>query len=130
MATEYSVDSAVSRCGQTTDKMQALDIAMEYNFMLYFVHYVGHLDQLETMTNIGDVSKLSSLEMAKHSPGMDALQSMNQEIGNLSPEDYNEDGMYTRLCTQFSWGTRYTPPFVHSNDVLNCVASTLGKFGN
>lgn len=53
--------------------MQALDIAMEYNFMLYFVHYAGHLDQLETMTNIGDVSKLSWLEMAKHTPGMDTL---------------------------------------------------------
>ena len=66
----------------------------------------------------------------KYSPGMDTMGSMNQEIGNLSPEDYNEDGFYTRLCTQFSWGTRYTPPFTHSNDVLNCVAATLGKFGN
>ena len=73
MASEYTVDSAVNRCGQSTDKMQALDIAMEYNFMLYFVHYAGHLDQLETMTNIGDVSKLSWLEMAKHTPGMDTL---------------------------------------------------------
>ena len=82
------------------------------------------------MTNIGDVSRLSNLELSKHSPGMDTLGTMNQEIGDLSPEDYNEDGYYTRLCTQFSWGTKYTPPFVHSNDVLNCVASTLGKFGN
>ena len=130
MESEYGVDSAVSRCGTGTDKMQALDVAMEYNFMLYFVHYVGHLDQLETMTNLGDVSKLSMLELMKYSPGMDSMGSMNQEIGNLSPEDYNEDGFYTRLCTQFSWGTRYTPPFTHSNDVLNCVAATLGKFGN
>ena len=130
MASQYTVESAVGRLGQPTEKMQSLDIAMEYNFMLYFVHYTGHLDQIETMTNIGDVSRLSNLELSKHSPGMDTLGTMNQEIGDLSPEDYNEDGYYTRLCTQFSWGTKYTPPFVHSNDVLNCVASTLGKFGN
>ena len=77
MESEYGVDSAVSRCGHQTDKMQALDIAMEYNFMLYWVHYVGHLDQLETMTNLGDVSKLSTLELMKYSPGMDTLGSMN-----------------------------------------------------
>ena len=44
MESQYGVDSAVSRCGHTTEKMQALDIAMQYNFMLYFVHYTGHLD--------------------------------------------------------------------------------------
>lgn len=48
----------------------------------------------------------------------------------MSPEDYNEDGFYTRLCTQFSWGTRHIPPFVHSSDAINSVAATLGKFGN
>ena len=127
---EYAVESAVSRCGNTTEKMQALDVAMQYNFMLYFVHYCGHLDQLETMRNIGDVSKLSWLEMLKHSPGLDTLNAATTEIGDLSPEDYNEDGLYTRLCTQFSWGTRYIPPFVHSNDAINSVAATLGKFGN
>ena len=56
MASEYAVESAVSRCGHTTEKMQALDVAMQYNFMLYFVHYSGHLEQLETMRNIGDMS--------------------------------------------------------------------------
>ena len=130
MESEYSIDSAVSRCGHTTEKMQALDIAMKYNFMLYFVHYSGHLDQLETLRNIGDVSTLSWLEMVKHSPGMDALMTSQQEIGNISPEDYNEDQFYTRLCTQFSWGTRYIPPFTHSADAVNGVAATLGKFGN
>ena len=56
MQSEYAVESAVSRCGHTTEKMQALDVAMQYNFMLYFVHYTGHLLQLETMRNIGDMS--------------------------------------------------------------------------
>ena len=48
-------------------------IAMEYNFMLYFVHYSGHLDQLETMTNLGDITQLSMLELSKHTPGLDAV---------------------------------------------------------
>ena len=130
MQSEYAVASAVSRCGHSTEKMQALDVAMQYNFMLYFVHYTGHLDQIETMRNVGDITKLSWLEMMKHSPGFDTLQSATQEIGDLSPDDYVEDGLYTRLCTQFSWGTRYIPPFVHSNDAINSVAATLGKFGN
>ena len=130
MASEYAVESAVSRCGHSTEKLQALDVAMQYNFMLYFVHYTAHLDQIETMRNLGDVTKLSWLEMLKHSPGMETLQACNQEIGNLSPEDYNENGVYTRLCTQFAWGSRHTPPFTHSSDVINSVAATLGKFGN
>ena len=130
MASEYAVDSAVSRCGHSTEKLQALDVAMQYNFMLYFVHYTAHLDQIETMRNLGDVTKLSWLEMLKHSPGLETLQACNQEIGNLSPEDYNENGVYTRLCTQFAWGSRHTPPFTHSSDVINSVAATLGKFGN
>ena len=39
------------------------------------------------------------LEMLKHMPGTETLGSMNQEIANLAPEDYNEDGVYTRVCT-------------------------------
>ena len=49
MESEYSVDAAVSKCGQPAEKLAALEVAMEYNFMLYFVHYSGHLDQMETM---------------------------------------------------------------------------------
>jgi hypothetical protein len=62
-------------------------------------------------------------------PGADALSSINQEIGNISPEDYVEDGIYTRLCTQFSWGSRYNPPFSHSSDALNAVVATMAKLG-
>ena len=39
------------------------------------------------------------LEMLNYMPGMDTLGSINQEIANISPEDYNEDGVYTRVCT-------------------------------
>ena len=130
MESEYSVDSAVARTGAQTEKMQALDVSMQYNFMLYFVHYTQHLNQLETMRNIGDIQQLSMLEFYKLNPGMETLQSTNQEIGNIAPEDYVEDGMYTRLCTQFSWGSRYNVPFKHSQDTTSAVAATLGKFGN
>ena len=56
MESQYAVDSAVSRIGVPSDKIKALDTALQYNFMLYFVHYTEHLIQLETMHNIGDVT--------------------------------------------------------------------------
>ena len=131
MQTEYTVDSAVSRTGGTqTEQMQALDVAMQYNFMLYFVHYSQHLNQLETMRNIGDIPSLSMLEYTKLNPGMETLQASEQEIGNIAPDCYNEEGVYTRLCTQFSWGSRYNVPFKHSSDSQSAIAATLGKFGN
>ena len=130
METEYTVESAVAKTGTQTEKMQALDVSMQYNFMLYFVHYTQHLNQLETMRNIGDINQLSMLEYYKLNPGMETLQSAEQEIGNIAPESYVEDGMYTRLCTQFSWGSRYNVPFKHSSDTQSSVAATLGKFGN
>jgi hypothetical protein len=129
MKTEYAVEAAVSKTGSSSEKMQALDVAMQYNFMLYFVHYAAHLDQLETMRNIGDINSMSMLEWYKMNPGIEMLQASEQEIGNISPECYNEDGMYTRLCTQFSWGSRYNVPFKHSQESQSCIAATLGKFG-
>ena len=127
MKSTYAIDAAVARCGHSTDQMNALDVAMQYNFMRYFVHFSGHLDQIETMRNIGDINQMSMLEMVKLIPGAEVLQSSQQEIANLSPEDYNEDGVFTRLCTQFSWGSRYCPPFNHSQDAINGIAATLGK---
>ncbi len=129
MASSYSVDAAVSRCGHSTEKMQALDVAMQYNFMLYFVHYSAHLEQLETMRNIGDVNSLSNYEVSQLMTGWDTLHASQQEIANIAPEDYTENGVFTRLCTQFAWGSRYNPPFSHSSDALNAVSATLGKLG-
>ncbi len=74
MKSNYSVDSAVGRLGHATEQMQALDVAMQYNFMLYFVHFSGHLDQLEVMRNIGDLNQMSMLEMVKLMPGAEELQ--------------------------------------------------------
>jgi len=130
MKSEYSVDAAVAKTGTQTEMIQALDISMQYNFMLYFVHYTQHLDQLETMRNIGDINEMSLMEFYKHNIGLDTLQLSEQEIGNIAPECYVEEGVYSRLCTQFSWGSRYNAPFKHSSDTTSAVAATLGKFGN
>ena len=129
MAAEYNVESALSNLGAVSEKIKQLEIANTYNSYLYRAHYHGHLEQLETLRNIGDVTEMSSLEWLKLMPGMETLPTINQEIGNLSPEDYNEDGIYTRICTQFAWGTRYNPPFVHSSDALNAVVATMAKLG-
>lgn len=130
METTYDVDNAVLRCGGSTEKMNELDVALQYNFMLYFVHYAQHLTQIETMRNAGDMTQMSSMEVTRLMPGIETLHACNAEIGNWAPEDYNEFGGYTRLCTQFSWGSRYIPPFNHSSDAFNCVASTMGKLGD
>ena len=131
MSTEYTVESAVAKTGNAqTEKMQALDVAMQYNFMLYFVHYGMHLDQLETMRNAGDITQMSMLEFWRYNSPFEELMAAHQEIGNLAPEDYVEDGHFTRICTQFSWGSRYNVPFKHSSDTQSSIVATLGKFGN
>ena len=126
---EYNVESAVGLVGHQSEKIKALEVANTYNFMLYLSHYSGHLEQLETMRNIGDIQELSSLEMLHLSPGTETLGAINQELGNISPEDYVEDGIFSRICTQFSWGSRYNPAFSHSSDSLNAVVATTAKLG-
>ena len=130
MESNYSVDGAVARCGNSTEKMQALDVAMQWNYTLYLAHYTAHLSQLETMRNAGDITTMSNYEVAQLCPGAMMSAEMASEIGNMAPPDAVEDNMATRLCTQFSWGSRYCPPFWHSSENTSCVAATLGKFGN
>ena len=47
----------------------------------------------------------------------------------MDHNDLVEDGVATRLVTQFSWGSRYNPPFVHSNDAISSVVANMGKLG-
>lgn len=129
MKAEYNVESAVNMIGTTNDKMKQLEVANTYNFMLYLSHYAGHLEQLETMRNVGDLQEMSMMEFLHYMPGVDTLASINVELGNIAPEDYVEDGIFTRICTQFAWGSRYNPPFVHSSDTLNAVVATMAKLG-
>jgi hypothetical protein len=79
--------------------MQQLDVANTYNFALYLTHYNAHLDQIETVRNIGDLDQMSMLEMLHLMPGTDTIGSINYEIGNMAPDDYVEDGIFTRICT-------------------------------
>jgi hypothetical protein len=129
MKAEYGVESAVGQVGHQSEKIKALEVANTYNFMLYLSHYSGHLEQLETMRNVGDVQEMSTLEMVHLMPGVETLGAINQELGNISPEDYVEDGIFSRICTQFSWGSRYNPAFNHSSDTLNAVVATTAKLG-
>lgn len=129
MKAEYNIDAAVAKSGAQSEKIKQLEVANTYNFYLYLAHYAGHLNQIETLRNIGDVQEISSLEMTELSSGQETLRQAEVEIGNISPDDYVEDGVYTRICTQFSWGTRYLPPFTHSSDALNAVIATMAKLG-
>ena len=128
--TEYGVQGAVARCGNTTEKMQALDVAMQWNYTLYLTHYSEHLDQLETMRNGGDISGMSNYEVQSYMRNTNLQSESHNEIGNINSPDFIEDGMATRLCTQFSWGSRYSPAFTHSMESTSSVCATLGKFGN
>ena len=68
MKAEFQVEGAVSRCGTRSEAMKSLDVAMHYNYQLWMVHYLMHLEQIETMNNIGDVTELSKQEMTELFP--------------------------------------------------------------
>jgi len=129
MTAEYNVEEAAAKTAQNNTKLQNLEYANTYNFVLWLVHYMLHINQIESMRNIGDVTMLSHAELLHYMPGIEPLNSMEFEIGNFSPSTLEENGIVTRLHTQFSWGTRVLTPFVHSNDAINAVVSTLGKLG-
>jgi len=129
MAAEYDVGGAVAKCGVRTEAMKSLDTAMHYNYQLWMVHYLMHLDQIETLHNIGDVTELSKQEMTEMFPEAEQYNAAQQETGNLSPQDLVENPVVIRLATQFSWGSRYCPPFVHSNDSISSVVATMAKLG-
>ena len=129
MAAEYSVDGAVGKLGTRSEAMKSLDVAMHYNYNLWMVHYLMHLDSIETLHNIGDVNMLGMYEMTELLPHVDLYNSMQLEIGNIAPQDLFEESHVVRMATQFSWGSRYCPPFVHSSDSINSVLATLAKLG-
>jgi hypothetical protein len=85
MKAEYNVESAVGQIGNKNELMKQLEVANTYNFMLYLCHYSAHLEQIETVRNIGDINEMSTLEMLHLSPGTDTLSSINIELGNLAP---------------------------------------------
>lgn len=55
MKSEYKLEAAVSFVGTQSEKIKRLEVANTYNFILYMCHYDTHLDQIETLRNIGDI---------------------------------------------------------------------------
>ena len=88
------------------------------------------MEQMETMRNAGDINDMSNYEVQTYMSNVSTNVEGQNEIGNISISDMVEDGVGTRLCTQFSWGSRYCPPFMHSSEASSSVCATLGKFGN
>ena len=84
-ASEFQVEGAVSRCGNRSELMKKLDVTMTYNYHLWLVHYFMHLDTIETLSNIGDPTMLSMMEMTEMMPSVNLYSSATQEIGDLSP---------------------------------------------
>ena len=68
MESEYGVDGAVAKCGTRSEAMKSLDVAMHYNYHVWMAHYLMHLNQIETLHNIGDPTMLSKFEMAEFFP--------------------------------------------------------------
>ena len=68
MKAEFQVEGAVAKCGTRSEAMKSLDVAMHYNYQLWMVHYLMHLEQIETLHNIGDVTELSKQEMTELFP--------------------------------------------------------------
>lgn len=81
------------------------------------------------MHNIGDVTQLGGQELNELVPEAPIYEAGQQETGNLAPQDLVENSTVVRLATQFSWGSRYAPPFVHSNDSTSSFVATFGKYG-
>ena len=76
MEAEFQVEGAVGKCGTRSEAMKNLDVAMHYNYNLWMVHYLMHLDQIETLHNIGDPTELSKMEMAELMPEAEQYASM------------------------------------------------------
>ena len=67
--------------------------------------------------------------MSELYPEVGVIADGNNEIGNLAPPDLVENPIPVRIATQFSWGSRYSPPFSHSNDSVTSVVASLSKLG-
>ena len=76
MEAEFAVEGAVGKCGTRSEAMKSLDVAMHYNYNLWMVHYMMHLDQIETLHNVGDPTELSRMEMSELCPEAEQYQSM------------------------------------------------------
>lgn len=84
MESEYSIDAAVSRVGVESEKIRALDTALQYNFQLYWLHWTEAMRTMETLLNIGDASAMSAMELASFIKGTPVIERMEREIGDFN----------------------------------------------
>ena len=91
MDAEFQVDGAIAKCGTRTEAMKALDVSMHYNYTVWLMHYLQHLDQIETLQNIGDPQKVGTQEMVELMPDVDLYMEGQDEIGNMNGDDYTEN---------------------------------------
>ena len=75
MASEFDVGGALGQVGQRSEARKNLDVTMQYNYNLWMVHYLFHLEQIETLHNIGDTNELSKLEMTELFPAAELYTS-------------------------------------------------------
>lgn len=75
MASEFDVAGAVGQTGQRSEARKNLDVTMQYNYNLWMVHYLFHLEQIETLHNIGDTNELSRMEMTELFPAAEVYTS-------------------------------------------------------
>ena len=130
MQSQYEVEDGASRINSKTEKLESLDIAATYNHALWMQHYIEYVIFKEGITNLGDINDMSIKELNEYAPEASLANSTDVEIGNFSsPHDYCENSITGRIATQFMWGCKTNPPFVHSSDALSSTATTLGKLG-
>ena len=85
MEAEFDVEAAIGRVGTRPEAFKSLDVAITYNELLWHKHHEMHLNQIETMENIGDISKVSYGEVSKYLPSAMEDHDNQSEIGNISP---------------------------------------------
>ncbi len=78
---------------------------------------------------MGDVTKISVVEMLGYQEERIAITDGELETGNISLPFLDEDGMVERSVSQFTWSAKINPPFTHSSEVTSAVGTTLGKLG-
>ena len=72
---------------------------MTYNYYLWMTHYLNHLEQIETLHNIGDPTELGVMEMKELFPEAGIYTDAQSEIGNLAPPDLIENPLPVRVAT-------------------------------
>ena len=92
MQHEYNVDAAASLIGTRSEKMKQLEFVNTYNQALWTVHYLLHLNQMETLRNLGDPTELSINEWLHLNPAAETNPDWDLEIRDDVIEECNKYG--------------------------------------